>query len=265
MTDPGPDAFPAAPGFDDDDIPVISRAMIDHGEPVDFEARMKPWAPWTVAIMLACVLAFGFQVSRGGLEKLDVLVRQGALSREHVLDGEWWRLWSATFLHGSPDHLIGNLLILLVLGMACEHGFGGPQFLVLYLSAGLTGSLLSLTGGERPSVGASGAIFGLAGALIALFWRHRDRLHLRDRRIGTVLGVWAVYQLFLGILQPAVDNRAHLGGLLGGMLMGLVLRPAVLDGRREVARHPVTIASLALALLVLIATATEFLPGLTAH
>jgi rhomboid protease GluP len=259
-----PDHFPAPGSFEDDDIPVIGRGMLDLGPRVDFEAGMKPWAPWSVVLVVACLLVFGFQAARGGLEDLDALVRQGALTGEHVRAGEWWRLWSATFMHGSFDHILGNMLMLLVLGMACEHGFGGPQFLVLYLFAGLTGSLLSLLG-AGPSVGASGAIFGLAGALIVLFWKHQDRLHLRDRRICGVLGFWALYQLVLGFLQPAVDNWAHLGGLLGGMLMALVLRPAVLEGKRAVARHPVTILASLLALAALVATMAEFLPRLTAR
>lgn len=253
------DPFPEPPGFDDDAIPVIDDAMI-HGD-VDFEAGMSWLPPVSLALMVACALVFGFQAARGGLDDVKRLGEMGALVPDLVRQGEAWRLISATFLHGNLDHLLGNLLILFVLGMACEHGFGRPQFLLLYVASGVVGSLCSLVGG-RVSVGASGAIFGLAGALIALFWRHRGRLHMRDRRIGIVLACWAAYQFLLGLTNPSVDNLAHLGGLLGGTVLGLVLRPAVLDGRDTVAARLTSRAGLLLSCAGLLATAVYFLPRL---
>lgn len=253
--------FPEPRGFDDDDIPTIGDDML-HAERVDFEQRMSPWPVVSLALIVLCAIAFGFEAATGALEDLDALVRAGALHRESVVDdGELWRLVSATFLHGGIDHLLGNVVMLFILGMACEHGFGRPQFVVLYVASGVVGSLFSLMG-DRPSVGASGAIFGLAGALIVLFWRYRRRLHLRDGRIGFVLAFWAGYQMLLGLTNPAIDNLAHLGGLLGGAATALVLRPAVLDGRATVARRPLTVAGLALAGVVLFATALSFVPRL---
>jgi rhomboid protease GluP len=255
----GPDPFAAPPGFEDDAIPVIDDGMI-HTD-VDFEAGMSALPPVSIGLMAACAAAFACQVFGGALGDLNRLSAMGALVPGLVRQGEVWRLVSATFLHGNFDHLLGNLLILYVLGMACEHGFGRPQFVLLYVASGVFGSLCSLIGG-RVSVGASGAIFGLAGALIVLFWRYRGRMHLRDRRIGVVLAVWAAYQFLLGLLNPSVDNLAHLGGLLGGAALGLVLRPAVLEGRAEVAAQPLSRAGLALSCAGLLATAVFFLPRL---
>lgn len=253
------DAFPEPAGFEDDDIPVIDDSMID--QTVDFEHKMSPVPLASLAIIAACVAAFALQAAGHGLDTLDGIKKSGALDPEAVRQGEVWRLVSATFLHGSFDHILGNLLMLFVLGMACEHGFGRPQFLFLYVMAGLAGSLCSLMGG-KVSVGASGAIFGLAGALVVLFVRFKGRLNLRDRRIGFVIAFWAGYQLFLGQFNPAIDNLAHLGGLLGGALMALVLRPAVLDGRDKVAALPLSIAGAAAAGLALLASAVYFLPRL---
>jgi rhomboid protease GluP len=253
------DPFAPPPGFDDDDVPVIDDAMI-HSD-VDFEAGMSSLPIVSLALMAACALIFGFQLAGGGLENVNRLGEMGALVPDLVRQGEVWRLISATFLHGNFDHLLGNLLILYVLGMACEHGFGRPQFVLLYVASGVVGSLFSLAGG-RVSVGASGAIFGLAGALIVLFWRYRGRLHLRDRRIGAVLAVWAVYQFLLGLLNPSVDNLAHFGGLLGGAALGLVLRPVVLDDRKEASAHPLSLAGLVLSCASLAAAAVFFLPRL---
>ena len=169
----------------------------------------------SLALSVACVAAFAAQVARGGLTDLNRLRELGAMDPALVERGEIWRLLSAAFLHGSLDHLLGNLVMLYVLGLGCEHAFGRSQFLALYVASGVCGSLLSLTGG-RVSVGALGAIFGLAGALVATLWKHRARLHVRDRRIGLLLVAWAGYQLLIGAMLPQVDNRAHLGGLLCG-------------------------------------------------
>jgi membrane associated rhomboid family serine protease len=78
-------------------------------------------------------------------------------------------------------------------------------------------------------VGASGAIFGLQAAAIVLFRSHRDRLLVRDRRIGVVLLVWAAYAVISGIATPYIDNGAHVGGAIGGALVARHLHPVVLD------------------------------------
>jgi rhomboid protease GluP len=175
--------------------------------------------------------------------------------------GELWRMGSAMFLHGSPDHLLGNLIILYILGMACEHAFGWSQFLVLYVFAGLTGSAFSMIDG-RTSVGASGAVFGAAGGLIAFFARHHSAFRLRDARVASVLVVWAIYQFGLGLLNPFIDNWAHLGGLLGGLLVGLLMNRRLQGGTGGDPTRPVQGFALVAAALILIYTALNLVPRL---
>ncbi len=247
--------------FDHDDEPLVISQRMLHFEKVDFEKGMNPFPVVSVVVMVLCLFAFFGEVKHGALEDLDRMIAVGALNRDEVKRGEAWRLVSAMFLHGSVDHLLGNLLVLYILGIGCEHGFGRGQFIVLYVAAGIVGSLFSLTAGHT-SVGASGAIFGLCGALVTFFWRHREKLHVRDKRIGVVLVIWAAYQMLLGELTPGVDNLAHLGGFLGGAVLGLVLQPALLVGRSAVARHPATLLSLIAAIFCLIYTAAFFIPRL---
>jgi rhomboid protease GluP len=159
---------------------------------------------------------FAAEVASGALLDRDTIIAAGALSRDEVLAGEWWRLFSAMFLHGGPDHLLGNLLVLYIVGMACEHALGAARTAVVYLASGLCGSALSVAMGPGPSVGASGAIFGVTAAVIVILARHRETFHVRDKRIGAVLAIWAGYQLVIGFALPFVDNFAHLGGLAGG-------------------------------------------------
>jgi len=113
--------------------------------------------------------------------------------------------------------------------MVCESAFGRAQLLVLYVLSGLAGSLLSVVMSPGPSVGASGAIFGLQGAAIVLFRMHRDRLLVRDRRVGLVLIIWALYTIVGGFMEPLIDNGAHIGGALGGALIARSLHPVVLS------------------------------------
>lgn len=206
----------------DDDIPTIGESMLARPR-VDFERGMSFAPPVTIALALVCAAAFLWQVSTGALANEDALIKAGALNAQKVFAGEWWRMLSAVFLHGSPDHLIGNLVVLFILGMACEHAYGSLRFVPLYLLAGLGGSALSLTHGQT-SVGASGAIFGLAGAMVVFFQKYRNEFLVRDTRVGTVLLVWAIYQFVIGYFSPFIDNHAHVGGFVAGALVALVLR-----------------------------------------
>jgi len=247
---------------DDEDIPFISEGMLHH-ERVDLEAGMSAIPPVTIALMLACAVIYVRQVWVGGLDNRVRVVETGAMSRDEVLKGELWRFISGGFLHANAEHLIGNLVMLFILGMACEHAFGRGPFLFLYVSACVTGALLTMTT-TTPTVGASGAIFGLAGALLSSIVTHRHRIELRDHRVALVLAVWATYTLALGLLSPIVSNACHVGGLLGGLILGWFLPPALLADRRELAARPMTRLQAALAVAALLGTAVFFLARLAA-
>jgi rhomboid protease GluP len=196
---------------------------------VDFERRMHRRPPVTLAIIGVLAVVFVMETARGAIHSAEGLVAFGALSRPEVFAGQYWRLESATWLHGGLNHLVSNAIALFILGMICEHAFGRAQYFVLYVLSGVGGSILSLLISEGPSVGASGAIFGLQGAAIVLFRQHRDRILMRDRRIGVVLLGWALYSIVTGLTSPFVDNGAHIGGALTGALIARRLHPVVLD------------------------------------
>ena len=196
---------------------------------VDFERRMRPAPPVTLALIGILGLVFALEIAAGALDSRAGIIAAGALWREGVLNGQAWRLVTAILLHGSPSHLVSNAIALFILGLVCEHAFGRAQYVILFLVSGLSGSVLSMLASPGPSVGASGAIFGLQGAAIVVFRRHRDRLLVRDRRIGFVLLVWAVYSIAGGIVTPFIDNGAHIGGAIGGALLTRRLHPVVLD------------------------------------
>ncbi len=198
--------------------------------PVDFERGMGYAPPGTLAIIVLLVAVFVWQLSTGALQSEAGIVDAGALVRNRVLEGEHWRMLSATLLHGGFDHLLGNCVALYILGMAGEHALGAWRVIVLYLASGLAGSLASVLAGPGPSVGASGAICGLMGAVVLILYRYRRVYHVRDKEIGLVLAGWAAYTIIIGALDPQIDNWAHFGGLLGGAVVALGVRPKVARG-----------------------------------
>jgi rhomboid protease GluP len=196
---------------------------------VDFERRMSRVPPVTLATLALLTVIFVAEVRMGALETRDSIIAMGALARERVAAGEYWRLLTAPWLHGGTEHLVGNGIALYILGMVCEAAFGPVQFVVLYVLSGLAGSIVSVLVSAGPSVGASGAIFGLQGAAIVLLRRERERLLVRDRRVGFVLLIWAIYTIAGGLTDPFLDNGAHIGGALGGALIASRLHPIVLS------------------------------------
>ncbi len=155
----------------------------------------------------------------GGI-RIDTLVDFGAKWGPGILqNGEWWRLVTATFLHGNLMHIGFNMWVLLDMGPQVEELFQTPKFLVMYLVAGINGFLLSLfwnPGGV--SVGASGAILGLVGVLIGASFHHGHT----GATYRASLVRWFIYILIFGLFLR-VDNAAHIGGIATGALFGYLI------------------------------------------
>lgn len=183
----------------------------------------KPIATW---VLLAIILAvFAVETAAGGSTQTDVLVRLGAKVTPLIAAGEYWRLFTSMFLHIGFMHLFFNTYALVVLGTELERIVGWQRFLVIYLFSGLYGSLASYAFSSSLSAGASGAIFGLIGALAAFFALHREQLgSWGQRRLWNIAFLIAI-NLFLGFTQPGIDNMAHLGGLACGLVLGWAMVP----------------------------------------
>lgn len=200
---------------------------------IDFERGMARFPPVILLLIAANIAVFVWQIASGALltskEAIEAgiagatLIDLGALVRTEVVAGEWWRMVTAMFLHGGFGHLFGNMVVLYIVGMACEHAYGTTRMVWIYFASGLAGSALSLLASPGPSVGASGAVFGVLAAVVVTLYRHQQRFFVRDKRIGFVLAAWAGWQLLTGFLTPFIDNFAHLGGIIGGAMMAMVL------------------------------------------
>lgn len=209
------------------------------------------WVCW--ALIAANVLIWLFTASQGvGWMTGDAekLYEFGGNTASAVQDGAWWRLLTSTFLHANALHLLFNMVGLYAVGGMVERIFGRAPFLMIYLGSGLAGSVASLYFGAQQSVsvGASGAVFGIAGALLAVVFRHRESLpRLFNRQVLGGMTVFVGYSLLMGFSRAGVDNAAHMGGLAAGALLGLWL-PARFDAARH-ARVPADRMVLATGLL----------------
>ncbi len=156
-----------------------------------------------------------------------VLIVLGGNFSPLVQTGEYWRLFTAMFLHGDILHLLLNMYALWALGSTLEGILSRPKYLTLYILSGLGGSLLSTMMLENTvSIGASGAIFGLVGALIGYVITHRNMF--RQGALKNLLFI-VMINLVWG-LQPGsgIDNFGHLGGVIAGLLLSFIIKP----GRR---------------------------------
>jgi rhomboid protease GluP len=177
---------------------------------------------------------FLWQVQVGALQNEQALIDHGALHQKSVIvQGEWWRLLSSVFLHGGVAHLVGNVIALYILGIGCDHAYGALRTAGIFFVSGLIGSIFTVAVEPRPTVGASGAIFGIMGCLVVMFLRYRNQLFLRDHRIGYVIAAWAAWQVLTGFLNPNIANFAHLGGFAGGALLGILIAPPLLHARQR--------------------------------
>jgi rhomboid protease GluP len=185
----------------------------------------------------------------------QVLVQWGANVGAFTLRGEWWRLLTCVFVHGGLIHIAFNMWCLWDLGALSESLYGRWTFAAVYLISGLGASLASVTWNPYVmSVGASGAIFGLAGALIAAFKLGEFSVP-RSSLSGPLrsLMVFVVFNLAFGAASGVTDNAAHVGGLVTGLILGALI--ALLAPRQEQA--PLRAAIFLVTLLILAGSATE--------
>lgn len=178
-----------------------------------------------LALNLGVFVAFG--ASGGGFDKANAerLVAWGSNFGPLTAGGEWWRLFTAMFLHGGLVHLAVNMYTLYDVGRFTERLYGSFAFLILYVLSGLLGSAASLWWNPSVnSVGASGALFGVLGASLVFMLDRRNGVPMGVMKVHAIsLSVFVVYGIANGLAQTNIDNAAHLGGLLGGLLVGFAL------------------------------------------
>jgi membrane associated rhomboid family serine protease len=191
-----------------------------------FALDRPPWL--ALVVVLSCVALHVWAEARaGGAPSRDLLVEMGARARTSVLwDGEVWRLWSGALLHRDRWHLAFNAAVFLAVGGALESIYSRTAFVALLAWGTLCSALLSLVVGPAVTVGLSGVVFAALGACVGFGVRFRDVLRRPYQQwFGVTAVAYALFALWSSARRPEVDHPGHLGGLLAGLLLGLIMPP----------------------------------------
>lgn len=186
--------------------------------PPNAPPKPTPWAlrlrraPVTFGVIIATVAVY----LGGTLIGFDQVLEFGAKDNVSILAGQVWRLVTPVFLHAGLAHLGVNMYSLFALGPPVERFFGAPRMLALYLLSGISGVVFSLAFNPYPSVGASGAIFGLLGALAMFLYLHRGLFGPAGGMQLQQLIIVGALNLVYSAANPGIDLWGHIGGLLAG-------------------------------------------------
>lgn len=185
--------------------------------------------PFITYILLAMIIIVWLLMEAfGGSTSTEVLITFGANSGRHILlRGEYWRLFTSMFLHIGFAHLAFNSYALFIFGLEMERIYGPARYAIIYILAGLFGSLVSFAskGPLVISAGASGAIFGIIGMNLAYFYLHKEAFgQIGRQRVTSTLVIIGINIIF-GLTVPGIDNMAHIGGLMAGFALGYVMAP----------------------------------------
>ncbi len=186
------------------------------------EELFTPKKPWiTYLIMGICIITFLLMYVFGnGSEDNLTLLKFGANLDVLTKRGEYYRILTCIFLHIGIVHLLLNMYSLYIIGPQVESFYGKIKYLFIYLYSGICGSILSLAFSNNViSAGASGAIFGLLGSL--LYFGYHYRVYLGNVIKSQIIPVILV-NLFIGFITPGIDNFAHIGGLIGGVIASMI-------------------------------------------
>ena len=186
--------------------------------------------PVNTALVAANIIVFAILCFLGDTTNADFMVAHGAMDWTDVVEkGQYYRLFTSMFLHFGAEHLLQNMLILLVIGCRLERITGKLSYLIIYIGSGLAGAAASIifTLGTNPntvSAGASGAIFGIMGGL--LYYILADMIQKKRHRVAEIGLTGMIFMvasaLSYGFFSTGVDNAAHIGGLVGGFLLTMV-------------------------------------------
>ena len=179
----------------------------------------------TLVLALANLAVFVVLSMMGNTESGNFLLRYGACYTPLILQGEYWRLFTAMFLHFGLTHILFNMVCLLAIGDMLETMVGTVRFLIIYILGGLAGNLVSMawelhTGQYAVSAGASGAIFAVIGGVFVYSLKNRKNVNQEWMRR---LVLMVVLMTLEGFTESGTDNAAHVGGLFAGMLLTALL------------------------------------------
>jgi membrane associated rhomboid family serine protease/Tfp pilus assembly protein PilF len=188
--------------------------------------RRRYWPVATLVILALNFVVFLLMTLAGGSKNPDVLLNFGASYGPFFRRGEYWRAVMPMFLHIGLLHILVNSYALYILGPILERLYGYGRFALLYVACGIGSTMLSMSLSNHVAAGASGAIFGIAGAMLTTGYLHRDAIPPHWGRVfGKGILPFIVVNLAFGFSVRGIDNWGHLGGLASGILLALFIPP----------------------------------------
>lgn len=186
-----------------------------------FNRQSKSYVTWL--LLLVTVAMFLVESLLGGSQNLNTLILLGAKTNSLIQEGQWWRLITPIFLHIGIFHIFMNGFTLLYVGQVLEPMIGHWRFLILYVLSGITGNLASFAFGANNalSAGASTSLFGMFGAFLALALIYRENRFLTE--LGKSFLGLIVVNLLMDLTMSGIDIWGHIGGAIGGLLLGYAL------------------------------------------
>jgi len=186
-----------------------------------FNRQNKAYVTWF--LLAVTVGIFLIETINGGSQNVQTLIRMGAKTDSLVQTGEWWRLITPIFLHIGIFHILMNGFTLLYVGQILEPMIGHWRFFIIYLFSGITGNLASFAFGNADAIsaGASTSIFGMFAAFLALWVIYRENNFMTE--LGKSFLGLIVINLIMDLTVTGIDTWGHIGGAVGGFLLGYAL------------------------------------------
>lgn len=201
-------------------------------------ARSRGSGGFSLSLLVLAVTAAVSFIAMSSPELIEALW----LDRENIQQGQLYRLVSVTLVHGGLLHLFLNMYALWIIGPIVESIWGKRLFVLFYVLTAIGASTASFLMSDGPAVGASGAIFGLVGVVLAGTRAHHPALDQRARALVPQLGMFVIINLVFGFISSAgglrIDNAAHVGGLIAGLWLGFIVPPGKVPTLRAAMQHP---------------------------
>lgn len=194
-------------------------------EYVVFDPRIPKHKTYLTSFLIISIISMYFvEVLFNAVYSDKALIILGAKWNEGISNGEYWRFLTATLLHGNLFHLFVNVAALYIFGKEVESIFGGFRYFLIYLISSWGAGLMSFVFSQGISIGASGAIFGIIGALVIFLYRQQEKVtgaKLRFKSMYTLV----IINLLFGFMLPRIDNAGHIGGLIAGLIAAWFIAP----------------------------------------
>lgn len=198
----------------------LNEKSVEESKSVEKVFRIKkPFITYGIIVLNIIIFALMYILGDGSTDAYT-LIKFGANYRDSVINGEFYRLITCAFLHIGLFHLMFNSYSLYIIGVQLESYFGKAKYLAIYLLSAISASLMSIIFSDAISAGASGAIFGLLGAL--LYFGYHYRVYLGGVLKSQIIPL-IILNLLFGFITDGIDNAAHIGGLIGGVLVAMAV------------------------------------------